>query len=95
MPSQLNQARQQTTILERLGFSLWPPAHSLVLCLAVWLAILVDPLRRFAPGSSIGGPVLGALIECLSLVPGEENQPYFNSTEVEFLTGMGIGRDST
>jgi len=44
------------------------PAHSLVLCLAVWLAILVDPLRRFAPGSSIGGPVLGALIEGLTLV---------------------------
>ena len=81
----------------RLYFSLlnWPPACSLILCLAGWLAVLVGSIRSFAPGSSIGGPVLGALIECLTLVPGEENQPYFNSTEVEFLTGMGIGRCST
>ena len=94
MPPQLNQARQQTTIFERLGFSFWPPAHSLVLCLAVWLAILVDPLRRFAPGSSIGGPVLGALIESLTLVP-DTNKKQIISTNEQILTGMGIGRCST
>ena len=38
--------------------------------LAVRLAILVDSVRCLAPGGAIGGPVLGALIECLTLVPG-------------------------
>jgi len=44
------------------------PACSLVLSLAVRLAVLVDSVRRLAPGGAIGGPVLGALIECLTLV---------------------------
>lgn len=45
------------------------PAYSLTLCLAVWLAVLIDPFSGFTPGSSIGRPVLGALVEGLTLVP--------------------------
>ena len=50
------------------------PALSLVLWLAISLAVFVEPLSRFAPGGSVGGSVLGATVECLTLVPehGEE-----------------------
>ena len=37
--------------------------------LAIRLAVFVEPLSRFAPGGSVGGSVLGATIECLTLVP--------------------------
>ena len=70
----------------------------MVLWLAVCLAVLVDPLRGFAPGSSVAGPVLGALVEGLTLVPGTHEKQIkatFISTDVEILTGMGIGMCST
>jgi len=58
----------QPLVSNLMRISSMVPACSLILCLAGRLAVLVDSLSGFAPGSSIGRSVLGALIKCLTLV---------------------------
>jgi len=58
----------QPLVSSLVGISSVVPALSLVLCLAIRLAVFVEPLSGFAPGSSVGGSVLGATVECLTLV---------------------------
>ena len=62
--------------------------------LAIRLAVFVEPLSGFAPGSSVGGSVLGALVECLTLVPEHGEEGHLVSQGEDILTGMGIGRCS-
>ena len=64
------------------------------MCLAIRLAVFVEPLSGFAPGSSVGGSVLGATVECLTLVPEHGEEGHLVSQGEDILTGMGIGRCS-